>query len=158
MEIIVRKARIDDYNTLCELFDEIDALHRHHLPHLFQKPNSAAREQDYLSEQITDEDIGLFVAEAGKELIGLVHAVIIETPDFPVFVPRRYASVNNIVVKAGFQNHGIGKLLIEKIQAWAVAKGATSLELNVYEFNETAIAFYEKVGFQSVSRKMSKKI
>jgi hypothetical protein len=42
MEISVRKATAKDYNSLCELFDEMDALHRDNLPHIFQKPGGAA--------------------------------------------------------------------------------------------------------------------
>jgi ribosomal protein S18 acetylase RimI-like enzyme len=45
---------------------------------------------------------------------------------------------------------------MNKIQDWALTKGASSIELNVYEFNETAISFYEKLGYQTLSRKMSK--
>ncbi len=47
---------------------------------------------------------------------------------------------------------------MEKMQEWAIAKGATSIELNVYEFNETAISFYEGLGYQTLSRKMSKEL
>ncbi len=156
MEISVRKATIDDYNAMCELFNEIDALHRDNLPRLFRKPDGAARERDYYSGLIADENTALFVAEAGGELVGFVHAMVRETPALPVFVPRRYAIVDGIVVKSGFQNRGIGRTLMEKMQAWAIAKGATSIELNVYEFNRTAISFYESLGYQTLSRKMSK--
>jgi ribosomal protein S18 acetylase RimI-like enzyme len=47
---------------------------------------------------------------------------------------------------------------MDKMQEWAIARGATSLELNVYEFNETAISFYERLGYQTLSRKMSKEL
>lgn len=157
-EISVRKATANDYNSLCELFDEIDALHRDNLPHIFQKPGGAAREKDYYSGLIADENVGLFVAETGGKLVGFVHAIVRETPDIPVFVPRRYAIVDGIVVKSGFQNRGIGSMLMDKMQEWAIAKGATSIELNVYEFNETAISFYEKLGYRTLSRKMSKEL
>ncbi|MAT41423.1 MAG: hypothetical protein CL609_03705 [Anaerolineaceae bacterium] len=158
MQINIRKARQDDYDALCVLFDEIDALHRNHLPHLFQKGDGAAREKDYYEALLAEENISLFVAEADQTLVGLIHAEIIETPVFPIIVPRRYTKVDNLVVKAGYQNQGIGKRLMDVVQDWAIANEATSLELTVYEFNKTAIAFYEKAGFQSVSRKMSKKI
>ena len=158
MEISVRKATSEDYNSLCELFDEIDALHRDSLPHIFHQPSSAAREQDYYLGLVTDENVALFVSEVGEKLVGFVHAIVKDTPDFPVFVPRRYAVVDSIVVKSGFQNHGTGKILMDKMQAWAIAKGATSIELNVYEFNETAISFYERLGYQTSSRKMSKEV
>jgi ribosomal protein S18 acetylase RimI-like enzyme len=158
MEISVRKATADDYNTLGELFDEIDALHRDNLPHIFQKPNGAAREPDYYLGLIADENIALLVAEAGQKLVGFVHAIVREPPALPVFVPRRYAIVEGIVVKSEFRNHGTGGILMDKMQEWAIAKGATSIELNVYEFNETAISFYERLGYQTFSRKMSKEL
>jgi diamine N-acetyltransferase len=158
MEISVRKATAEDYNSLCELFDEIDALHRDNLPHIFQKPGVAAREQDYYLGLVADENVALFVSEVGEKLVGSVHAIVRDTPAFPVFVHRRYAVVDSIVVKSGFQNQGIGKILMDKMQEWAIARGATSIELKVYEFNATAISFYERLGYETFSRKMSKEI
>ncbi len=158
MTISVRKATQNDYNTLCQLFDEIDTLHRDNLPQMFQKPTGSVREQGYYSGLIADENVGLFVAEADGKLVGFVHTIVRDTPAFPVFVPRRYAVVDGIVVKSEFQNRGTGRMLMDKIQEWAIAKGATSIELNVYEFNETAISFYERLGYQTLSRKMSKEL
>lgn len=156
MEISVRKATLDDYNSLCELFDEIDTLHRDNLPRIFQKPSGAAREQDYYAGLIADENVALLVAEVGEKLVGFAHAIVRDNSAIPVFIPRRYAVVDGIVVKSGFQNHGIGRILMDTMQEWAIAKGATSIELNVYEFNQTAISFYERLGYQTLSRKMSK--
>jgi diamine N-acetyltransferase len=158
MEISVRKATADDYSSLCELFNEIDALHRDYLPHVFQRPNGAAREKDYYLGLIADESVAFLVAEAGGDLVGFIHAIVRDAPAIPIFVPRRYAIVDSIVVRSGFQNHGIGRILMDNMQKWAIAKGATSIELNVYEFNETAISFYERLGYQTLSRKMSKEL
>ncbi len=158
MKISFRKATADDYDSLCELFNEMDALHRDNLPHIFEKPDGAARENDYYLGLIADENVALLVAEAGGNLVGFVHAIVRDAPVMPVFVPRRYAIVDGIVVKSGFQNHGIGRILMDKMQEWTIAKGATSIELNVYEFNETAISFYERLGYRTLSRKMSKEL
>ncbi len=158
MDITVRNATADDYSPLCELSDEMDALHRGRLPHIFQQPNGPARERDYYRGLIADESVALLVAEVGGEVAGFVHTILREAPAFPVFVPRRYAVVDEIVVKSGFQNQGIGSRLMDEMQAWAVAKGASSVELNVYEFNQAAIAFYESLGYQTLSRKMSKEL
>ncbi len=156
MKVSVRKASADDYGPLCELFDEIDAWHRENLPHLFRKPCGPVRERDYYLGLISDESVGLFVAETGKELVGYVHAIVRDTPAFPVFVPRHYAVVDSIAVKASYRNQGTGRTLMNRIQDWALTKGASSIELNVYEFNESAISFYEALGYQTLSRKMSK--
>ena len=158
MEISVRKATADDYNSLCELFNEIDTLHRDNLPHIFQKPNGVVREKDHYLGLISDENVALLVAEVGENLVGFVHAIVRDPPALPVFIPRRYAIVDGLVVKSGFQNHGIGRMLMDKMQEWAIAKSATSIEVHVYEFNETVISFYERLGYQTFSRKMSKEL
>ena len=75
-----------------------------------------------------------------------------------MFVRRRYAVIENLVVKSEFRKQGIGRILVDEVQEWAIAKGARSIELNVYEFNETAISFYEGLGYRNLSRKMSKEL
>jgi len=156
MKIDIRKATAEDYNALCELFDEIDAFHRENLPHIFHKPIGPVREPDYYLGLISDENIALFVAELDGTLVGLVHAIVTDAPDIPVFVPRRFAIVDSIVVKSEFQKHGIGRMLMDKMEEWTTMKGVTSIELNVYEFNEVAITFYEKLGYKSLIRRLKK--
>lgn len=156
MEATISKATAEDYSPLCGLFDEVDVLHRGNLPHLFQRPNGPVREQDYYRGLIADEEVGLFVAEIGEKLVGFVHAVVRDAPAIPVFVPRRYAIVESVGVKLGFQKQGMGRLLMDTVQEWAMAEGATFVELNVYEFNKTAIGFYERLGYETLSRKMIK--
>lgn len=158
MDLTIRRATANDYDSMCELFNEVDALHRENLPRIFQQPQGAAREKDYYLGLIADEDVALLVAQEGTDLVGYAHAIVRDTPVLPVFVPRRYAVVDAVVVRSGSQFHGIGRRLMDEVQLWAIAKGATSLELNVYEFNETAIAFYERLGYQTLSRKMSKEL
>jgi ribosomal protein S18 acetylase RimI-like enzyme len=156
MKIDIRRASTEDYNALCDLFDEIDSSHRDNLPHIFQKPNGPIRELDYYLGIISDENVGLFIAEMDGDLVGFVHVVVREAPDIPIFVPRRYAVVDSIAVKSGYRNHGIGRMLMDTMEEWTVERGVTSIELNVYEFNEVAIAFYERLGYQTLSRKLSK--
>jgi diamine N-acetyltransferase len=156
VEVSIRKATAEDYTVLCDLFAEVDALHRDNLPHIFQKPNGLVWEHDYYEGLITDENVGLFVVEIGQKLIGFVHAVIREAPAIPIFMPRRYAVVESIGVRSEFLKQGIGRRLMDTVHAWAIAKGATTIELNVYEFNQTALGFYQRLGYEALSRKMSR--
>ena len=158
MKTDIRKATANDYDNLCELFNEIDTLHRVNLPDIFQKPNGAAREKDYYLGLVANENIGLFVVEMDQKLIGFVHVLVRDTPVFPVIIPQHYAVIDGIAVKSEFQNHGIGKMLMEKAQEWATTNAAVFIELNVYEFNKNAISFYERLGYQISSRRMRKKI
>lgn len=158
MEIKIRTAAAEDYKRLCELFDEVDALHRAKLPHIFEGPDGPVREHDYYLEWISDEKVGLFLAELGEKTVGFVHIVLNDTPAIPIFVPRRYAVVDSIGVSSKFQNRGIGRMLMDTVHTWAISRGATSVELNVYEFNKSAIVFYKSLGYDTLSRKMSKEL
>jgi ribosomal protein S18 acetylase RimI-like enzyme len=70
-------------------------------------------------------------------------------------VPRTYVLIDEIGVLATEQGQGIGRRLVDAAVAWARAKGASGIELQVYEFNEGAIAFYEHVGFCTIRRAMA---
>jgi diamine N-acetyltransferase len=156
VEVVIRQATADDYAVLCELFDEVDGLHRDNLPQVFQKPTGPVREQEYYRGLITDENVGLFVAEVNEKVVGFIHAVIRDTPAIPILVPRRYAIVDGIGVKSNFRGSGIGRMLMHRIHEWAIVKGAIAIELNVHEFNRGVISFYRKLGYDTVSQKMSR--
>jgi len=158
MKTNIREASAEDFESISNLFDELDAIHRDNLPHNFMKPDGPVRELDYYLGLISDESVGLFVAESDGNIVGFVHAILTEAPDIPILVSRRYAVVDSIVVRSEFQHQGIGRSLMKVIQEWSIEKGATSIELNVYEFNSNAISFYEKCGFKTFSRRMDKKM
>jgi len=151
MMVKIRPARPEDYEALCEIIDEVDALHREHLPHIFQKPAGPVRERDYLLGLMADDEAGLFVAELEGRLVGFVDVIVRDTVPLPLLVPRRVAIVDNLAVQAGHRRSGIGQALMETAQEWAAARGATSIELNVYAFNQAAIAFYQRLGYQTHS-------
>jgi diamine N-acetyltransferase len=154
MEIIIRNATAEDYDALCEQFEATDALHRANLPQIFQKPQDAAWQYSWYSELISNENAILLVAQAGMQLVGFIHMVMRDSLTVPVFVPRRYAVIEDLGVKSEFRRQGIGRKLISAASEWAIPKGATAVELNAYEFNQEAIAFYRKLGYKTLSRKM----
>jgi ribosomal protein S18 acetylase RimI-like enzyme len=156
--ITIRRATAQDYDDLCEILDEVDALHRQRMPHLFRKPEGPVREQAYILEQLADEDVALFIAEVEGQAAGLVHVVVWETPPIPILVPRRLAIVDSLVVKERFRRRGIGRALMHESHRWALGKGAPEIELSVFEFNEPARAFYEGLGYETISRRMGRRL
>lgn len=158
MDLDIREAIASDYDAICQLFDEADALHRESLPWIFEQPSGVARTREYVLDLITDETVGFFVAQIRERLVGLICVLIRESPEMPIFVRRRYAQVDQVVVKEKFRRTGIGRALMEKAHDWAVAEAADSVELNVWEFNREAIEFYQRLGYETASRKMNKRL
>ena len=158
MTLTIREASMQDYSRLCEMMDQVDDLHRRSLPHLFRKPSGAVREVDYIRSLLEDANTALFVADPGEQLAGFVHVYVRDTEPIPIRVQRRYAVIDDVGVRPEFQHRGIGRALMNKALDWALSRGAESVELSVYEFNHEAMAFYDKLGFQTLSRRMSKSL
>jgi len=158
MDMRIREATASDYDALCALFEEVDALHVANLPHIFRRPDGRIRDREHVLGLIVDEDVGLFVAEVEGQPAGLVCAILRESPDIPILVPRRYAVVENMVVTKAFRRRGIGRALMERAQEWALAQGADSVELTVWGFNQSAVEFYRRLGFETVSHRMAKQV
>lgn len=158
MNFSIREAIKQDYEALCEIYEEVDFFHAEALPCVFRKVDGPARSRDFVFNAIADKNSALFVAEKEGQIIGFVHILIREAQDIPILVPRRYVYIGELVVKKEFRRSGVGRSLIEKTHQWALDKGITQVELNVWEFNSGAIVFYEKLGYQTASRKMWKSL
>jgi len=158
MDFSIRKATERDYEDLCALYAEVDALHREAVPGVFRVPDGPPRTREFISAIIVDENAGLFVAERRGQIIGLACVRIRQAPEIPILMPRRYARIEELVVLKRFQRRGIGRALLEKVHRWSLEKGLRQVELNVWEFNAAAISLYEKSGYKTACRTMWRKL
>ncbi|MGB3341435.1 MAG: GNAT family N-acetyltransferase [bacterium] len=156
MDINIREAKMQDYETLCSIFEEGDEYHRQALPHIFKKPDGSVRTKDFISSIISSKDEILFVAELNDTIIGVVLIGIRTAPYIDIMVPRRYAVIDNIVVLKVHRGKGVGKMLMKKAHEWISSKDIKHIELHVWEFNQSAIKFYEKLGYTTACHKMWK--
>ncbi len=158
MDVSIRQATANDFEALCELFEDVEALHREALPHVFRKPEGRGWIQEAVATAATGDDAVIFVAESAGRAVGLVHASIGYAPDLPIVVPRRYVMIHDLVVGKDFRRAGIGRALVERVHEWALARDVAEVELNVWEFNKPALALYEEMGYETVRRRMSKRL
>lgn len=158
MQFAIRAATARDLDALLPIIDEVDALHRERLPHIFQKPDGPPRDRAYMLGVLADESSGLFVAHGGEEILGFVQATIRDALPIPILVPRRIAVVENLAVRVGSRRVGIGRALMHQVECWAEGRGASEIELSVYEFNQAAISFYRELGYSASLRRMGKRL
>ncbi len=154
MNFTVRPATKEDYRGICDVFTELDSVHHELLPEVYCETQGPARSEEYIFSIIDNEEAAIFVAESDKEIIGLVHIYIQETPPLPIVVPQRYSMIDNLIVKSKFRHSDAGRILIEKAHEWSSGKGVKQVALVIWEFNRGAIEFYEKIGYRTVSRRM----
>ena len=64
-----------------------------------------------------------------------------------------HAHLNLFAVEPGYQRQGIGRQLLEWLEASARTAGIFKVHLELRANNDGARAFYEKLGYRSVGRK-----
>jgi GNAT superfamily N-acetyltransferase len=153
-DIVIRRATVNDHSEICRLAEQMDSLHRRHLPGRFQKPRGHARRLSYVRYLIGDPSTLLLVAELRGRVVALTNAGMEEMPDMPQKRRGRHVKVRGIVVDSGARRAGIGTALLREVKAWARRHGCREVQFNVYEFNETARRFCESLGCKPLSRRL----
>lgn len=154
-EITSRSATLDDKGPLEELFLEELRFHKTMLPNIFEIPEEIIT-TDWLRNIIDDANWSCLVFELDKNMAGAIIYKIVENPEDVILKKRRYGYIEEMIVKKEFRGKGIGRKMLEVAKEDLKSKGIFELELDVWEKNEDARAFYLKHGFSNLRRKMHK--
>ena len=156
--MIIRPARPEDYVDFSRLYLEVNDLHAATLPELFQAANVAPFDESEFCRMLETAGQAVYMALVDDQAVGFVNVVLREALPLEILAPRLFAVIDSIGVNARFRQAGIGQALMARAEQWALEQGARSVELNVFDFNQGAIAFYKRQGYNDLSRKMSKRL
>jgi diamine N-acetyltransferase len=154
MNLIIDTANLSDIYAVNSIVKEGQDEHAEALPHIFKKIDQVMPES-YFQDLLEDPNYEILVARENGEVVAFAVMEIKDAPPFESMTPRKYAYMNDFGVKNSNQRKGIGGVLFDECVKWSKNKGASSLDLNVWDFNEKAISFYESHGMKSVSKKMT---
>jgi diamine N-acetyltransferase len=154
MDLIIRTATSDDYAGVALVFDEVDLLHRRGAPHVFRAPAGRALDRGYFETVLTDPEMDWIVAERACQIAGFLSVRVLHAADRPVLLPRQFVEVDSLAVRADHQRTGVGRALMAAAESWAAERGISEIELSVWEFNQSALAFYKELGYVTERRKM----
>jgi diamine N-acetyltransferase len=160
MSIILRPLSKTDYAAYLDRITELDALHREALPDIFRapEPGEPQRTVDYFEALLDDPAVLLLGAWIDDQLAGFAHALLQEVEQRWIRVGRRYVVIDNLAVGPDWQRRGLGAALVDAVADWARERGASQLELDVWEANVGALRFYEDVGFVPQRRRFSRSV
>lgn len=151
----IRPATEADLKDLERLGLEVQGEHAAALPGIFRAGVSPLA-GEYVIELLRSDTAAVLVAERDDHaLVGCVVVMLRHAPEYAVFEPRCFAVVDLLAVASTARRTGVGRLLMKGAALWATQHGAASLELNVWEFNREAIAFYAAVGMETARRTMT---
>lgn len=153
MEIKLRPVRAEDYDVISQLEQQLLNVHRAHRPDIFEETDQAYPMDEF--QPLLENKAGFgAVAVAGEKVVGFCAVELKEVRAATYLTAHRYAFINDICVDESCQRQGIGKHLFEYAVNEAKARGVSYVRLNVWDFNQGAIAFYHALGMEDQYRQM----
>lgn len=154
IELKIREASINDYNSIKSLVFEVYKLHLENRPDVYVKIDNPLEKQKF-NEILDDENVRVLVVENTKNKEILAYSIVkIMKPLNPMLIQKSFMFIDDVCVTKACKRKGIGKLLFEHIVNFAKQKGVSSIRLNVWEFNKAAFKFYKKMGMSTRNRMM----
>ena len=148
---LIRNSNPNDTDSVYSLLCIIANLHKNGRPDMFHDLISKYTPQE-VYERLSKDENGVFVAEQDGRVVGYVFCDIIKEGNGLTLY------IDDLCVDPEVRSRGIGRMLIDRAKEYAKEKNCGFLMLNVWEFNENAVAFYEKYGFSTRTRHMELKI
>ncbi|MBQ6066606.1 MAG: GNAT family N-acetyltransferase [Clostridia bacterium] len=149
----VRFAEKKDLERVNELRRQVHGLHAEGRPDIF-KPGFSQELQDYIFTVWNDTDREIVVCERDGAIGGFAALHRIAKPENPYMRERTYLDIDEFGVDEACRREGVGTELMDFIRRYAKEQGYRRIELNMWEFNQDALAFYEAVGFTTYRRYM----
>ena len=155
----IRPVTLDDLEVLLDIY--LDTA-RHHAaidPEVFHVPERDAIEVR-LRRRIEGRGVtGEYVAAMiGEEMVGSGSVDIADQPSAGNMARAVPTAEFGVSVLEAWRGHGIGRALIEHLEAWAADHGIERMILNVSTANEGAIRLYHSMGYRDFDRAMLKRL
>ncbi|MBP3610437.1 MAG: GNAT family N-acetyltransferase [Lachnospiraceae bacterium] len=154
---MVRIAVMEDFDRINELRKQVNALHVQGRPDHF-RAGWKEELQNHAKEMIEAGNKDILVAERNGVICGYACVDYINLPESPYRYARQFYHVSEFGVDKTFHRQGVATELVEFMKTQAKEKGFSGIELDVWEFNPEARAFYEAGGFECIRRYMEMKL
>lgn len=153
MEVIVRLPRLQDYERVSKIMDQVQRLHVEWRPDVY-KPASPLITMDMFEAILKDEN--WYVAEADGVVVGVLE-LMKRHVESPAQVMKDVLFISTMAVDEKYRGKGIGHLFFEKVKRLKQEKGYDTIELQVNAKNRLAYEMYRKYGFTEKSINMELK-
>ncbi|MFN8375999.1 MAG: GNAT family N-acetyltransferase [Anaerolineae bacterium] len=152
--MIIRPATSGDASAIGQMWLKLVQYHNalsEDLPHA--APNGAEMYARRIASRLHDSHTRVLVAEVGEALVGFVFGVVVDmVPE--MFEEETAGFLADIYVEPDYRGHGIGRALVDALNAWFQKRGVQYVEWYVANQNVDGHAFWKSVGGREVITRM----
>ncbi len=144
----IRRAVEKDVDKICELLSQVLEIHAKILPDIFISVTTKYT-HDELVEMFKNDEKPIYVAvDENDEVLGYAFCALKNQPFSNNMVPFTSLFIDDLCVDASARGQHIGEKLFEHVKSEAKRLGCYEVTLNVWEGNDSARGFYDKMGLK----------
>ena len=154
----IRQAVSTDSSQLSSLCMDVQSLHAEHHPDIFKMPRSEDFAIAFFEEILADPATRIFLAEGDGQALGYILCKLVERQETPFTFPMRYLLIDQISVRPEIQGQGVGAALLKQAEQLAKEWKISRIQLDSWDFNIKAHAFFENMGFKKFDHRFWRNI
>ena len=142
----IRSAQTKDIPSVLRLLSQVLEIHAEIRPDIFI-PGSTKYTKEQLEAIFADDLTPVFVSvDDADEVLGYAFCVLREPPFANTMRPRKSFFIDDLCVDEACRGRRVGEALFRFVLEEAARRGCADVTLNVWEGNDAAKRFYEKMG------------
>ena len=149
----IRLAEVEDIPVILSLLRQVGKVHHKARPDIFRSDA-----QKYCASQLIslmeNPDTPIFVAEVDGKVQGYCFCIVRSYQLDPVLLDRTELYIDDLCVADTAQRQGIGRALFENACQYGKIRKCYHVTLNVWEGNDTALAFYKSCNMKPIKYSM----
>jgi len=156
--IAIRRATKADLPALGRLGALLLRTHYQFDPLRFMAPGSHPEEGYawFLGTQLREDDVVVFVAERGAEILGYVYAAL--EPQSWKELREACGFIHDVAVAEGARRSGVATALMEAAIEWLRERGAPRVVLGTAQANQGAQRLFDRLGFRRTMVEMTREL
>jgi ribosomal protein S18 acetylase RimI-like enzyme len=153
---LIREYRPEDRRQVEECFVELQEFERRIEPRRVEGKVVVEKYLRFMFDKCAQTEGTVFVLEDDERVVGFVSVWAKLKVNGLVNEEAETAYVSDLVVTAAYRGRGLGKALLQRAEDYAVARGATRLNIGVLAENTAARKLYNDFGFRENNVELTK--
>jgi ribosomal protein S18 acetylase RimI-like enzyme len=145
----IRAGRREDAADAARLWMQSAEEHTAHDRVYETSPDAEKTMRRFLADVANSSYSFLFVAVTEERTVGFISGELRQGS--PTFLPKTWASVDDVFVEPGHRSRGMGHALLQSVKVWAQERDADGISLQVAAANARGRKFYDDLGFREIS-------
>lgn len=151
-----RNAVPNDFPHVAELKRQLHSDHVRNAPDFYRDVEQHLTVEEYNAYLGPNEKRSAYVLLDGSRIVAYAFTQVLELQNHSLIYDQKQLFLDDLCIDEALRGRGYGKRLMQEIVRIAEESGCKTVELNVWDWNRSAVAFYKALGMDFTRSRMKR--